>query len=487
MGTDKIFPDNWKEIIDGKKVIFYNTSVGSLLQGREKHIEKMRWVFQTFQEHPEVVLWWRPHPLELSTIESMAPELVQQYLEMRAQYVDKKTGILDESADVHRAIAVSDAYYGDWSSVVHLYRHTGKPILHANDINLAANDKDRLMVSDFVIDSDRMWVLSAQYNYLFEVMLDNMDVKNVFLFPVCFPYTQEAMKYIINRDQDLLILSRIEGRPIFFDVEKKKLALSDFGVIDLSEYSNCYAQTDEYIYAVSKMANKIIKIRKYDMAIQEIVISGVSTGYEGIAKTGKKFVLIQAKSNFIFEWDEETGELQKFGDLPSGFEIYNEHYLVGGMITLKDSVIVFPQYTNMVIEIDIIGRQVKQVGSCFHQQMFSKGPLFTCAKKINNVLYIYANYLDEWIIYNLETKEREQKQFILNNQIKEQINSHNIFDRGDMDTGNRHFEEQENCFPFSLSNYAACLKNKDIQNQGLQFEGKFGKAIYETLKMRSTV
>ena len=32
MRTDKIFPENWKEIIQEKKVIFYNTSVGSLLK-----------------------------------------------------------------------------------------------------------------------------------------------------------------------------------------------------------------------------------------------------------------------------------------------------------------------------------------------------------------------------------------------------------------------------------------------------------------------
>ncbi len=80
METDKIFPDNWKEVIQEKKVIFYNTSIGSLLSGREKHIEKMKWVFDIFQKHPEVVLWWRPHPLELSTVESMVPQLTDQYI-----------------------------------------------------------------------------------------------------------------------------------------------------------------------------------------------------------------------------------------------------------------------------------------------------------------------------------------------------------------------------------------------------------------------
>ena len=83
MEENRIFPDNWKEVVRGKKVILYNTGVSSLLHGQRKRIEKMKWVFQVFKEHPEVVLWWRPHPLELSTLQSMIPELEEQYREVR--------------------------------------------------------------------------------------------------------------------------------------------------------------------------------------------------------------------------------------------------------------------------------------------------------------------------------------------------------------------------------------------------------------------
>ncbi|HBA50321.1 MAG TPA: hypothetical protein DCZ91_21515 [Lachnospiraceae bacterium] len=36
---------------------------------------------------------------------------------------------VENSPDMDRAIAVSDAYYGDHSSIVWLYRQTGKPIM----------------------------------------------------------------------------------------------------------------------------------------------------------------------------------------------------------------------------------------------------------------------------------------------------------------------------------------------------------------------
>ena len=74
---DITVPEEWLRIIekpDGswKKIIFYNTSVGALLQHNEKMIAKMEYVFRVFQENQEdVALLWRPHPLIQATIESI--------------------------------------------------------------------------------------------------------------------------------------------------------------------------------------------------------------------------------------------------------------------------------------------------------------------------------------------------------------------------------------------------------------------------------
>lgn len=61
-----------------------------------------------------------------ATIESMRPQLWEAYKEIRDRYVEEGWGIYDDSADVDRAVVISDAYYGDQSSVVQLYRETGK-------------------------------------------------------------------------------------------------------------------------------------------------------------------------------------------------------------------------------------------------------------------------------------------------------------------------------------------------------------------------
>ena len=41
----------------------------------------------------------------------------------------QKRGIYDDTADVDRAIACCDGYYGDWSSLVGLCREAGKPVM----------------------------------------------------------------------------------------------------------------------------------------------------------------------------------------------------------------------------------------------------------------------------------------------------------------------------------------------------------------------
>lgn len=135
---DMQIPAAWERIIkkpDGsrKKVIFYNTSINAFLGYDEQMLKKIKNVFQTFYDNrEEVALLWRPHPLMESTIRSMRPALWEEYSRMTEEYRSAGWGIYDDSEDMNRAILVSDAYYGDGSSVVQLYQKTGKPILLQN-------------------------------------------------------------------------------------------------------------------------------------------------------------------------------------------------------------------------------------------------------------------------------------------------------------------------------------------------------------------
>ncbi len=135
---DLVIPQEWREIIEkpdgsSKKIILYNTGIAALLQYNEEMLYKIKCVFSVFREKKdEIVLLWRPHPLIKATVESMRPQLWQRYVQIVNQYKEEGWGIYDDSADLDRAIALSDAYYGDESSVIQLYRQIGKLVMIQN-------------------------------------------------------------------------------------------------------------------------------------------------------------------------------------------------------------------------------------------------------------------------------------------------------------------------------------------------------------------
>ncbi len=131
-------PQEWQKVIekpDGgrKKIIMYNTGIAALLAHNEKWVDKIADVLKVFKENQdETALLWRPHPLIESTMQSMRPEILRKYTAIKEQYIAEGWGIYDDTADVDRAVLLSDAYYGDGSSVVQLYQQTGKPVMIQN-------------------------------------------------------------------------------------------------------------------------------------------------------------------------------------------------------------------------------------------------------------------------------------------------------------------------------------------------------------------
>ncbi|MDR2132223.1 MAG: hypothetical protein LBP30_02630 [Clostridiales Family XIII bacterium] len=147
---DCALPDTWRELIGDKKTIFYNTCVWAILAGGERYLKKLRQVLDVFKNRDDVALWWRPHPLSEATYASMRPQLLAEYKRIVADYRRAGRGIYDDTADLHRAIAWTDAYYGDGSSVAALFGAAAKPVMFSftemeslnGDNYLLSMDKD---------------------------------------------------------------------------------------------------------------------------------------------------------------------------------------------------------------------------------------------------------------------------------------------------------------------------------------------------------
>lgn len=135
---DLDIPEEWlKQIQKGdgswKKVVLYNTGIAALLEHNEKWVEKIEDSLRIFKENQDkVTLLWRPHPLIETTMKSMRPQVLREYLRIKTQFINEGWGIYDDSTDLNMAVAVSDAYYGDQSSVVQLYQGVKKPVMIQN-------------------------------------------------------------------------------------------------------------------------------------------------------------------------------------------------------------------------------------------------------------------------------------------------------------------------------------------------------------------
>ena len=268
MSIEKGLPEDWRERIRGKKVIFYNTSVSGILNGGEKHIRKMMQVLEIFRKENRVALWWRPHPLELSTIETMRPELAEKYKEIRTKYEEEGWGILDTSADVHRAIAVSDAYYGDWSSVIQLYWVTGKPILLANDSVTEYDSEIAFAICDFVIIDSDMWFISYSYNCLFKMDLNTLTVHEMIQIPGERIYEQQVMQSVIKAEKKLFLTPCWGSSVIVFDIDTRKIKEIKIGKhTTYPKYPNVYYKNG-CLYLVTAEKEKCLKIDMESLDMQ---------------------------------------------------------------------------------------------------------------------------------------------------------------------------------------------------------------------------
>lgn len=201
---DLEIPEEWLRIIekpDGgwKKIVFYNTSVSALLEYSEKMLEKMQAVFQVFkQNQDEVALLWRPHPLIKATIESMRPQLWIEYEKIVKIYIEEGWGIYDDTVDMNRAIALSDAYYGDPSSIVKMYEETGKPVMRQDVETLELEKRefreDRIGFYNSVVYEDKLWFVSNRKEFM------NMNVKTGEITYVDWKDSEKKEKFAVTAD-----------------------------------------------------------------------------------------------------------------------------------------------------------------------------------------------------------------------------------------------------------------------------------------------
>lgn len=173
-------PDQWKKRIekpDGswKKVVLYNTSIGPILNGDGKYIAKLRSVLDTFRNRDDVALWWRPHPLSVATYGSMRPVFFDEYTQLIKEYQSEGYGIYDDTADLHRALSMSSAFYGDGTSLMQMYQCMPKPVMIQN----SEMKELTLSIGSLYDTEEYLWFLTLYFNGLFRLNKKTWDVEYI--------------------------------------------------------------------------------------------------------------------------------------------------------------------------------------------------------------------------------------------------------------------------------------------------------------------
>lgn len=351
-------PDEWLRLIekpDGsrKKIIFYNTSVVALLEQNEKMLEKMRYVFGVFKENKDrVTLLWRPHPLVKATLESMRPQLWEEYQKILKQYQAEDWGIYDDTADIDRAIVLSDAYYGDKSSVVQMYQCTKKPILLQN-MSVRDFDWETVLFGKGIIACHtEMWMPLVMINAMVRV-----DLTTGYMERCC-----------------------------------------GFGDVYLEKDNHTYMYTDvteweEQLYFVPMRANAIAvfdkksgNVKNKKIAIPGNFVRGIPNYAIGIKSSKELFFIGICETNLIVRWNMETGEIDFHGqEINNCAEMKNEA-VYGRNAIIIDEFLYIPLYcAGSIYELNLTTKKEKILHIDF------KNRKLVTINYWNNVYYITTN------------------------------------------------------------------------------------------------
>lgn len=407
-------PEEWMRTIGDKKVVLFNTSLTALLTYGKTVIDKLKYVFSCFKDRNDVVLLWRPHPLSEDTIASMRPQILKEYYQLEEDFKEKKLGIYDDTPDVERAIAISDAYYGDGtSSLVHMYGITGKPIM-IQDLIINREPSQEEIYSNWYgcseFEGDYAWLVNGGYNGLSKVNIHT----GKFEFFAEIPSEQRDGVYLFSnilKINDKLLLTPFNGKEIaIYDINSGEFEKHSINKDFVSQISNNLIKAiyyKNYIYITPFMYKAIIRydvhtkklkyytdwydhlkpyihnnekplfangvcvrgnvllmafaqdnlIMEFDMDTGDSKVHTVGckgNNYWNMTFDGKDYWLIQNENNnnneSIVKWNYETGETVEYSDFPLGFNAVQHNF--NEIVHCGNYLLAFPRHSNMIVRID---------------------------------------------------------------------------------------------------------------------------------------
>ncbi len=409
-------PVEWADRLKGRKVYFYNTSIGGMLGNTDAFLKKMQYVFDTFRGRDDVCLIWRPHPLLESSFASMRRSFQPRYDALKSAFIREGIGILDETPDMESTIALSDVYIGDaGTSVTSLFGVVGKPIFILDNYIHTLPEKDdwrgeriRLRFDDWgddryqVTRNNQLWFSERNdYHYRFYMDLGSGYADGGYYAGAV---EKNGNIYVLpGSAQHMLIIKNKKIRKIHF-----KETIAQSGAFFFYWYNEKYIflfpyqypylvrfnmETEEicYVEGTNRFSVRIVDgeqciggIGIYEnelvfaspaedqflfMDMDTFKIRGLSSkarsnfGIQGIVTEGENLWLLPLKGMTLICWNPKTGEVREYGDVPSGFKSIRWPYEYEckerpfGMMAFskengRENIVISPHWGNMYLSLD---------------------------------------------------------------------------------------------------------------------------------------
>lgn len=430
---DLEIPKEWLRIIekpDGswKKIIFYNTSVTTLLQYSEHYLEKMKDVFRVFYENREdVALLWRPHPLIKATIESMRPELWSEYQKMAEAYRKDGWGIYDDTADIDRAVAICDAYYGDGSSVVKLCREKGVLAMVQN-VDYRQNDITFFpcSIDGTWQENNEIWFVGNEDNMLWHMNILTDEIQYMATLPTKNKENTFRMNTrCIKEGNNIFCLPDRADRIVIYDIITKN---TESFMIDIGESHTYLIDRSENrigIYNAWKCGSKIWCVSYFLQNIIEIDIDNKCVGgIYPVFEDEETLIGYEAAMHreCIYCVSRNTKKIFKFNTITKSVKYYNPQVNDKGFNTIvsdenmfyltgyKKAIYIWNEERDSIVPLDMFPQKYHVLNKQGLETDFYDMPIFYRSLVMESyILFLPWNFLDAFSNALIAYRKSDQK------------------------------------------------------------------------------
>ena len=469
---DFALPPEWQRLIvkpDGtkKKGFFYNTTIAAILGGDEKYLQKIRHVLSVFRNAPDVVLLWRPHPLNETTYQVMRPKLLDEYERIIGEYKHEGWGIFDDSPDLHRAIAWSDVYYGDGSSVMAMFDAVGKPVVVQN-VGVRDSFGDRAYFLRVFFVDDEIWFCDIYLNMLFkmsketlepeymEKFVSSLDQFHLYRSPVLhngnlyfaplrakeiavYNIQKKIMTYIsydrtkcnknanldfnsaVSYDKYIFFIPRMFNAIMRLNVDSNEIDFFDDWLESLNKLTTDEKQpffsvhlrmTENTIMFASYRANAVMEFNMETLKSKVYEVGQKGYQYNGICFDGKDYWLSPLYNGPIVKWNPDVGVIKEFVNIAEG-NLYEKRSRFCSIIFCEGYVWLFPHFSKQMFKINVKTDEVSKIKE--FEPNFIEGEsrmhpsAYVSAQNIGDIIYAYSGKDGTFIEYDCKTQEKREK------------------------------------------------------------------------------